>query len=1393
MDNSNRETPVKNRHQKKKTKSPKRVVKSHRGRARSKAMKMLLGLFQSKSSKANKSNTQHKCNASLNTAPSVPNRKPLNTRWETDQDPTESGTDTATSTGWETNLGNSPCASRPALCLTPPTKRGRPCYDQDEDRRSRSRSSSCYSEGFSPLDDLLVDPSVAAGENIANNDVQNDIVFEGSYFEDDYWLDYEICNDQDVSLENLPLFSTPHKSDPRHLSNQRVHMGVSSLGSSRRKSLGSSGVFDRNTASRQVIKRKFSSLPSDLDKISQEQLPNSPSRQLQVPETGMGVHDPHAKVTTLSDEEINKLSPLHPSLGRNFVFEDLADSTFDTCDTTVNVEKQQDQKCENISHENYTGSEESRKADIAAAAQLTGFEDERPRYKSKKPKHLTIDPTRTTPIQLQNTVSLKDKASESIIASPEVYKRRGGFAFSEHKKDKSPRAESNSQACSSSNTQTLDKIDSASNSVQFSVVRQRIESGYDSCGKTPLSRNISQPNTAESNLSFFTPPSTNSQYPSPVKGSNQQAVFFTKVTSTGQRDSTNEKPETHRPKKDSKDSESSSKGDKSLGNSCHGCPVYKDTETTRGDSFNNFNVQKESEMKVKETKSPVKRSLKFSDDLKLTDSLAKDFEEEENVFNEINKQYTNELLEVEDELESFHSDVNDSAHFDANVLSQRLADISSEMPTPISTSSPMQKTKTSKISGASLEQNPLPCAKLNSAAGYVRSKRPASSDCTGDENSDVKAYEPRRKRRRILRQETEVSSESEDFEFTDDDLRIDENNKEHVTRKDFSITFLVNSLESRKIRSRPPNTSSDDESENENYKFIRNVGNRDYILLKEVAAAILRRVPEESSKKENLDIVRVMDFLHLHYQNHIVPKSVLYKDAMGKTVAQSSKKYFGRSLTELKESYRIIIDRLYPKCLKMEVCIQILLIALLASRTDVIDACCDFAFRNIGRLSNRKRKNLFFACPPEIVLMILGNKRQMVVNRHGFPISYVDAERSVLYAAYAYCCKHRTGDRDADKRLRNLLISAGDQQIWKRAGQLLKKAGKEHLKEDFYEVDKHLMNKKSYRDRYIIDYFVSDKHAEVDQENLPHRVPDIVLSTFKAEAQNNQGDATGKTSDSSQHSTSSSDDAETPENSDTEPQGMRLLRNYQNVVNTCSARHCLHHISFSYQRRDGVPYITGLQLCYLVDSSRQNLSIGHFKTKKRNPKPGLREGRPRIPADKSFSETNNLGDTATDRCPLSQSAITNKTDSSQSETLQRPLVLSSKENVASRETGGHGPDDSNQHKDEPQTHKSRLELKFGEHVVGVALQCTSVLHNIMMITNYGRRVQAHGMDLDKFHWTRVCLPPLLRDTEAGRRSDLPCCLQTIGADAITSGSPAKDISLCNVRVVWAYVVKSRTC
>ena len=1260
----------------KKSKSPKQAVRSFRGRARSsKTMKKLFGLFHTKRSHTTKVTSLEE-NFEF---PNVKNWDVSNQQRDAIRRETEEARRGKVRELIQTNvLDSSPSAVVPPF-LTPPRRKLTSQYGHSETGQSQSWSHfsrdllllDAVSSQASEAGLLRGSASMETSKLGGNDDGDQNVFLDGSYFEDDYWLSYdELCDD--VGWNDVPLFSTPYKPGPLYRSTQRVHMGVASLRSSRRhKSLQlentsrTDGFLDRNP-SRRAVKRKHSSLPDDLDKISLESPPVSPLGYIPALET----HEVEVELSpggrqALSDEEIKQLSPLYPSLALNLAFDNTVD------DSTIISEDATD-----FSFDKILKTDPKNVSEGETALEM-------PRYRLKKPKDLKIFP------QSYQTNEMPDKSVSPIIhetfnsttKAPE--EKIGKLTIMEAntccKQEGSQKVQAESVGFESLASHITGAGDSAPGRSQCGRLRS-IESGYGSSSKTPSLKTNSPPDTGRN---FFTP----HHFPIRENCSPNSSDFFTPLASLDARDLAR----VNRDQEDSLFLEVDDGG--STKNhlehtaepglfSRTQCVLSSLDEPPAINSRTGAQQRRES-MELEQTgdKSPVKRSLKFSDDNLDSTETSPGLKKLEDISN--SDENTRQASVKQDIFMPYLSDVcdenNNCIQFDANALFQRLSVMSEEslsasviIPMPISSSSPMQKMVREK-NDKKPEQSKSPSGGTDSASLIIGTKQSSSTD-TSPEPKPAKITRIAQRTKRNMRKSMTTDKMLQGMDINNNPVNL-------------GWSKIRRPLGAREASS---SEDSDDEC-----KARTSHTRTDYILIRRVAEKILSRIPEECSQRDNLNTVRVMGFLHQYYNREVALLSKKSLSTVNTTQARNGAKSRNgkykksvipaRNLIELKEIYEHMLENLSLWRLTVSNCIGVLLAALLADRKDVVDESCDFAFRNIRLLG--KSSELFYASPPEVVLMLLSNKHSKVIGFHGFPIRYENAEREILLTAHLYCRRRRTGNRETDRKLRDMIISAADPEVWdkQRRFHLWKKHPKSEHKED--DVKDPILGRKHCRVRYDIAFHQSEIFAKIDEESLGAQLVPDVFSTLKTDEISGVN-LRNRKSQIVQHSGGLSLQLDGLNR-------MSCMANEQGILDTCTDGHSLHHLWFSFRRRNGIPYMTGLQLCYIFNGQMQRIAIGDFNLKtcveKNDPNRGL--SRAKDPATSGLDEPASRGIKNTCCSPKKKSFMGCPLHPQTTTNTRGPFC---DEMLGSADRA-----------DDPRPLRTVLKLDIGEHIVCVRVQTSS--------------------------------------------------------------------------------------
>ncbi|RUS68759.1 hypothetical protein EGW08_023481 [Elysia chlorotica] len=773
---------------------------------------------------------------------------------------------------------------------------------------------------------------------------------------------------------------------------------------------------------------------------------------------------------------------------------------------------------------------------------------------------------------------------------------------------------------------------------------------------------------------------------------------------------------------------------------------------------------------------------------------------------------------------------------------------STTIPIPILTSSPMQKTKVNEKCVDEPEQNRKtshgfgPDTTLNSDRGQLSStnisagsnsekanhlKRTAhtsgrdgcstitSPDINLDEITPVKYATPIGVNEHVS--STETSLETKPLEITHAKRARIKNAKKIKRRSSATATNLcvttekpqgrgmdINNnplvVDQRKTRRSPVAqvlSSSEEESGDECQTKKKSPTSTDYILIRRVAQKIIRRVPEECGQQKNMDTARVMEFLHQYYNHELalvngsIAEVNTTESRKGENEKPHKKSPNGASLPHLKYIYREMLEKLDPKRLTASNSVGILLAGLLADRADVVDECCNFAFQNIRLLG--QHSELFFACPPELVLMLLSNRQVRVEGPHGFPVSYEHGEREVLVAAHGYCRRNRTGIRHVDRNLRDMLVSAADQGVWEKQRRFYMEKKRPRCQSKDDETHDQVATRSHFRQRYNIVFHHSKIFAKVDEESLvPQLAPDVVLSTFKAEGPCGVDVRNENSHNPPQCGRGREETRDGLTGASVQLSGLTRVPSLttEEMLETCTSEHALHHVWFSFRRRKGIPYMTGLQLVYAYKGNIKRIVLGDFKSRDRSSSSNRRQSEAGEPMSTETSSSRSRSDEALSRDSSQDSSTDQGLSAKQtvSGDSQNQPCDAARGDEQEEKTGGYDGC-----LDDPEPLKTVFKLEIGEHIVCVRVQSTCALHNLEFTTNRGRCVKAHQFCTDMHPWRSVQFPPLVeRHLAAGQTDQLAWGLQAITAETMTSDSLPSDVILANVRFVWAYVVGEGT-
>ncbi|BFZ05698.1 hypothetical protein BsWGS_08736 [Bradybaena similaris] len=204
---------------------------------------------------------------------------------------------------------------------------------------------------------------------------------------------------------------------------------------------------------------------------------------------------------------------------------------------------------------------------------------------------------------------------------------------------------------------------------------------------------------------------------------------------------------------------------------------------------------------------------------------------------------------------------------------------------------------------------------------------------------------------------------------------------------------------------------------------------------------------------------------------------------------------------------------------------------------------------------------------------------------------------------------------------------------------------------------------------------------------------------------------------------------------------------YMSYEKYCSNAYILRRIYFSYVIQDKIPIITHIRLQYAVQGRKVTYSIGSSTSKSEC-----------VPFQRS-PDQDSAGPYAA--CTTQASDSSHKAaDLPKSDSMATAAADKSPTVAEATEPAG-------------RSKMSAVQLARGEHVTGVLVQGESVLHNLLVITNIGRYIRAHGVVEFPGNTDWKLLPP---------PEESKYCLQAIIADSRTVSSQTY---LHSVRVIWS--------
>ncbi|XP_059176727.1 uncharacterized protein LOC131956286 [Physella acuta] len=195
----------------------------------------------------------------------------------------------------------------------------------------------------------------------------------------------------------------------------------------------------------------------------------------------------------------------------------------------------------------------------------------------------------------------------------------------------------------------------------------------------------------------------------------------------------------------------------------------------------------------------------------------------------------------------------------------------------------------------------------------------------------------------------------------------------------------------RSFQSSLCDTSSHFDSSSEDELEVPAPSSKDYILLKRCADAIVQRIPSFKSVKDLINLTRLIEYLNSFYIKEI------------SSLSSPSVKCLG----DLRKIKQEACDIFMVERLTVDNCISELLMSALVGRQNVFNSCRDFVFEHLHYVSTTKH---FLQSPPEIILVLLGNQKSIVLGPRGFPLSYHDSEKEVLRAVTKYLDANKNGN-----------------------------------------------------------------------------------------------------------------------------------------------------------------------------------------------------------------------------------------------------------------------------------------------------------------------------------------------------------------------------------------------
>lgn len=872
----------------------------------------------------------------------------------------------------------------------------------------------------------------------------------------------------------------------------------------------------------------------------------------------------------------------------------------------------------------------------------------------------------------------------------------------------------------------------------------KTESGYDSCEKTPLLKiptaNVTTPTSS-------TPVSSSPLPPFSFILCHKSAIFAKESSASDNKD---------QPGAIGKNQES---GVTTCTLKNH-CSEHAKSDVKQADKQSK--IKELERPKMNEKRSPVKRSLFSSSNRDPVSPIS------ENVPNEtITKEVQNQP-NVQEEINGN----NKHSPFNLNSFLESLIDQPDE-PVPNSSLRPMTSSPIQININKSFEE--LDILSLTKSKGDIYGmKRPASPIKSNENEQKCSALKKRcRRPQKYIKYSTSKDTNSSSLEhkrlknrkktspvfyLANSRSKCSSSNEDSSGRKrDVNIKDILLSIDNRRPDSRRISSSDEDDCP------TTASPPKEYLLLKTSAETVLKRIPLGSCMRKELDIKRVMDFLYSKYRHHLSHYLSPASKPLKEKLDQPDSTKYPRSLSELKEQLQEQFRKPFEPTQKTF--IDILLLALLADRKDVVDKCCNFAFSNILDLRTNRR---FLACPPELVLMILSYKHSMILGTHGFPCSYNMAEWEVYVVAQYYTYKGRYKDSKTGNNFLSLVRSASDQRVRKEYLKSL-------LREGFNEDEKRLTSlfnkprviKKPCRDFYSFQYY-SAKCACTEQNESP-------VGDTDGDKKCGIEPEIGRKADNQQLKVELKSNCLSGQVPNCETSRLLSQRDQSKILEVFTGTHMLREVWCAVEIRKGVPYITGLRFHYLYGKALKTVRVGDFELEKLSQ---LMQGatsrvepyKPPGQGSRAQSGATSSTETNPDEQCL-ESEASNQRPQHRGTSVREDEMGSNKKSYASRV-------------------KIPLHLNNGEHIVEVQVQCTTALHNLFFITNLGRHNKVHCYGEDQFEWTKVKQPDSLRQPAAMANScRFPCCLQTICADTKITESPAAEVSLCNLEFVWATVEK----